>query len=263
MVLSGLSLYIGAAIAVGLFEVFSPVVVAWFRVGAAGLVLAAIYRPRLEDFVGRTGINAAIYGIVTMSMNMVFYQAINHVPLGTAVAVEFLGPIVIAAWGSKNLRDWLALLSATIGVLVISGATWSVSGGGILWALGAGALWAAYIVAGSRISAGSRSAMAVGFLYAGAAGLPMIMWLWPDAQPLPMPQLIGLAVGLGVLSAAIPYSLDQAVLRLAGPAYFAILQAILPLVAAIVGAFALHQWLSWQECFGIACVILAVMLRKP
>ncbi|AGF72884.1 hypothetical protein A605_09410 [Corynebacterium halotolerans YIM 70093 = DSM 44683] len=266
MVVSGVSLYAGAAIAVGLFEVFPPVVVAWFRMAAAAVILVVFNRPRLRDFIGETGFRAAVYGIVTMGMNMTFYEAIARLPMGTAVAIEFLGPIVVAAFGSRSVRDWGALILAAAGVLVISGASWATSADGILFALLAGALWAGYIVAGSRIAgdaATSRTSIATGFAWAAVVGLPLILWLWPTTVDMSAMQVVGLAAGLGLLSAAIPYSLDQVVLRMAGSAYFALLQAILPLVAAVIGAFALGQWLSWAELAGIVFVVAAVALRRP
>lgn len=90
-----------------------------------------------------------------------------------------------------------------------------------------------------------------------------MLWLWPSTVELPAIQVLGLAAGLGLLSAAIPYSLDQVVLRMAGSAYFALLQAILPLVAAVIGALALEQWLSGAEMAGIILVVVAVALRRP
>ena len=268
MVVSGLSLYAGAAVAVGPFAQFPPVVVAWFRIAAAGFILAVLARPRVRDFLGWPGFHAAVYGVVTMGMNMVFYQAIHSVPLGTAVAIEFLGPVAVAAWGSRNCRDWLALGLAVAGVLIISGATWTTAGAGLLWALAAGALWALYILAGSRVAAaaadgrGTRTTMAVGFCWAGLAGVPLVAVLWPSSLSLGGGAVVGLALALGLLSAAIPYSLDQVVLRMAGSAYFALLQAILPLVAAVVGAVALRQWLTLPEIAGIGLVVAAVTLRR-
>lgn len=266
MVISGVSLYAGAAIAVGLFDIFPPVIVAWFRIAAAAAILVAFNRPRFRDFLGQAGFRAAVYGIVTLGMNMTFYEAIARLPMGTAVAIEFLGPILVAAFGSRSLRDWGALLLAGMGVLVISGATWSTSAEGILFALAAGGLWAGYILAGSRIAgdaATSRASIATGFTWAALAGAPVMLWLWPSTVELPAIQVLGLAAGLGLLSAAIPYSLDQVVLRMAGSAYFALLQAILPLVAAVIGALALGQWLSGAEMAGIILVVVAVALRRP
>lgn len=248
MAVAGTSLYFGAAIAVGLFEVFPPVVVAWFRVAGAAVLLAVVHRPSISVFVGRAGWRAATYGVATMVMNMAFYEAIARIPMGTAV-------------GSKSVRDWAALVLAGAGVLVISGAVWSDSAAGIGFALAAGTAWALYIVVGARI--GTWDAMTAGFNWAAVAAAPVMVWLWPDDPGLAAPSLVGLILGLGLLSAAIPYSLDQVVLRMAGASYFALLQAVLPIVAAVVGALVLRQWLSLPELAGIGLVVCAVALRRP
>lgn len=266
MVASAVSLYAGAAIAVGLFAAFPAVVVAWFRIAGAAVLLVALRRPALRAFWGRSGYQAAAFGVVTMAMNMTFYQAISHIPLGTAVAIEFIGPVLVAAWGSRRRRDWLALALAVVGVVVISGAVWSTNAVGILWALTAGMMWAAYIVLGSRIAgdaARSRTSVAVGFTWAAVLAMPMVWLLWPDASGVGNVKLAVLILGLGLLSAALPYSLDQVVLRMAGAGYFALLQAILPMVATIIGALFLAQWLSAAEVIGVVLVIAAVALRKP
>lgn len=268
MVLNGLSLYAGAALAVGLFEEFPPALVAWMRVAAAALILLVLHRPVFRDFLGRTGFNAAVYGIATLGMNITFYEAIARLPMGTAVAIEFLGPILVAALGSRTLRDWVGLVLAGTGVFIISGAQWSDNRTGVLFALAAAFLWALYIITGSRIAgdaAASRTGMAVGFTWAAVLSLPLAGWWWPAAgavSPEPV-TVLGLALGLGVLSAVIPYGLDQVVLRMAGRDYFAILLAILPITAALMGALALGQALTRAEVTGIVLVVIAVALRRP
>ena len=262
MIASGVSLYAGAAVAVGLFDVLPPVIVAWFRISAAALILLVLVRPRLRDFRSPS---ALVYGVATMGMNMSFYEAIARLPLGTAVAVEFLGPVLVAALGSRSLRDWLALGLATLGVVVISGAVWSTAAVGLGFALLAGGLWAVYIVVGARIVGSSdspRTSMTVGFSLAAVLALPFMVWLWPADVGTPGTTLLGLALGLGVLSAIIPYTLDQVVMRMAGAAHFALLQALLPVVAAVLGAVALGQWLSGAEMLGIVLVVAAVALRR-
>lgn len=266
MVASGLSLYAGAALAVGLFDVLPPALVAWLRMSAAGLILVVLHRPGIRDFLGRAGFRAAVFGLVTLGMNMTFYEAIARLPMGTAVAIEFLGPIVVAAIGSRTVRDWLALALAGAGVVVLSGAQWAGAATGVLFALAAAALWAGYIVVGARISdaGASRTGLAVGFTWAGVLLIPLALWLWPqggvDLEPV---RLIALSLGLGLLSAVIPYSLDQVVLRMAGPAYFALLLALLPLTAAVLGALVLGQMLSVAEIVGILAVVAAVAVRRP
>ncbi|AWB81583.1 EamA family transporter [Corynebacterium yudongzhengii] len=266
MALAGGSLYVGSALAVGLFEVFPPAVVAWFRISGAAVLLLALHRPSLEAFIDSRGFNAAVFGLATLSMNMLFYEAIARIPMGTAVAIEFLGPIAVAALGSRSLRDWSALILAGAGVLVISGTVLSDSLSGIAFALGAGAAWAAYIVVGSRIAGtagASWDSLTAGFTWAAVLALPVMVFFWPADADMPTLNLLGLILGLGLLSAAVPYSLDQIVMRIAGAAYFAVLQAILPIVAAIVGAIALSQWLTMAELIGIVLVVAAVALRRP
>lgn len=266
MAVSGVSLYVGAAIAVGLFDVFPPALVAWLRISAAALVLLVLRRPTWLAFIGKAGATATVYGVATLGMNMSFYVAISHIPLGTAVAIEFLGPVLVAALGSRGLRDWAALLLASLGVLIISGATWSENAAGIFFALLAGGLWAGYIVIGAKLATATQdsgAAMAVGFSWAAVLTLPYALWAWPAEASLGEPRVLGLWLALGILSAAVPYSLDQVVLRLSGASYFAVLQAILPMAAALVGAIALGQWLSVAEACGIAVIVVAVALRQP
>ena len=98
---------------------------------------------------------------------------------------------------------------------------------------------------------------------AAVLALPFMVWLWPAGVDKPATTLLGLALGLGVLSAVIPYTLDQVVMRIAGASYFALLQALLPVVAALLGAVALGQWLSAAEIIGIVLVVAAVALRRP
>ena len=268
-VLAGVSMYAGAALAVGLFEIYPPAVVAWVRISAGALILLVLHRPKLRDFFGVSGRQAAIYGLFTMAMNMTFYVAIDHLPMGTAVAIEFLGPIAVAAWGSRSVRDWSALALAGIGVVVISGASWSSSAIGIIFALLAGVMWAGYILTGSKIAGdagGSWKSMAVGFTWAGLIASPVMIWQGAPHYAAADPNLlimVALALGLGFFSSVVPYSLDQIVLRWAGPGYFAVLQAILPVVAAVVGAIALGQWLSVPEVLGIVLVVAAVAIKRP
>jgi len=302
MVASGASLYAGAALAVGLFEQFPPAIVAWMRMSAAAVILVVLLRPKLSEFISTSGRLAGLFGLVTLGMNMVFYEAIARLPMGTAVAIEFLGPIAVAALGSRSGRDWLALILAATGVLTLSGAQWSSSASGVLFALGAAVLWAFYIVLGDKVSrdavapepvtgglsveedfqlsgqlaeqpaqqSSKRTGLAVGFGWAAVLSAPLVgLGLYAAEQAgvasinttmAPM-IIVGLAIGLGTLSAVIPYSLDQVVL--AGPAYFALLLALLPLVAAIAGAIVLGQMLTAVEVVGIAAVVAAVAVRKP
>lgn len=157
-------------------------------------------------------------------MNVAYYEAISRLPLGTAVAVEFTGPVLVAALASRRFRDIGAVGLAAVGVLLIADVRWSGSPVGVLWALGAAAMWAAYIVLGKRVArAGSGiDDLATGFTVAAVVLVPLLFVGGPGATtgfgvanlaPLADPAVLALSIGLGVLSSLIPYVLDQVVLR--------------------------------------------------
>lgn len=265
MIISGASLYTGAAVAVGLFAHFPPAVVAWMRIAAAAVILLAVVRPRLSAFRGRDGLIAGLYGLVTAAMNMTFYEAIARLPLGTAVAVEFLGPILVAAAAMRSWRHAASILAAGVGVWLIADVQLSGSPVGMAFILAAAALWAGYILLGARVASGSapRDGMTVGFLYASVLTSPILLTATPSAvtDGPGWVMIISLALGLGTLSAVIPYGLDQYILVQAGKDYFAILLALLPLTATAIGFIALGQQVSLAEGLGIAAIVLAVLLR--
>src|SRR6478609_9212892 len=261
-VIGAVSMYAGAALAVGLFTVLAPAAVAVLRMVGAAVVLLAWRRPGREAWRGGRVLRAAAFGLATAGMNIAFYEAIARLPLGTAVAVEFCGPVAVAAVASRRPRDIAAVVMAAIGVALIADVRWSGAPSGVLWALAAAALWAAYIVLGKRVAGAGNGLddMAVGFAVAAVALSPLL--LLPDGvtglAALADPVVLVLAVGVGVLSSVVPYVLDQIVLRRVGQARFAVLLALLPATATIVGLIALRQVPSPLE----AAVIGAVALRS-
>jgi inner membrane transporter RhtA len=270
-VIGGASMYAGAALAVGLFAEASPAGVAWLRLAGAAVVLA-VWRLAAArsgrssgSWTGRRVALASAFGLVTAAMNIVFYEAIARLPLGTAVAVEFSGPVLVAALGSRTRRDWAALGLVVAGVALIADVRLEGSLVGVLCALGAALLWAGYIVLGTRVSAGSDSAgegidgLALGFVVATVVLSPLALTVGPVAAS---PALLGSALALGVLSSVVPYVLDQVVLRRVGQARFALLLALLPLTATVVGLVGLAQVPAPLEAVGIAAVVIGVALRR-
>ena len=265
-VIGAVSMYVGAALAVGLFTVLAPAAVAVLRMLGAAAVLLAWRRPSAAAWRGARLLRAAAFGLATAGMNIAFYEAIARLPLGTAVAVEFCGPVAVAAVASRRPRDIAAVVLAAVGVALIADVRWSGSPSGVLWALAAAALWAAYIVLGKRVAGAGNGLddMAVGFAVAAVVLSPLL--LLPRGAPglaaLADPVVLLLAVGVGVLSSVVPYVLDQLVLRRVGQARFAVLLALLPATATIVGLIALRQVPSPLEGVGIAAVVVAVALRS-
>ncbi len=267
MIVSGVSLYTGAALAVGLFDVFPPTVVAWMRMAGAAVILLVLFRPKLSVFTGRVGLIAAFYGLATAAMNMTFYEAIARIPLGTAVAVEFLGPIVVAAVVSRTWRQIAAVVLAGAGVVLIADVQLTANPVRLAFVLAAAALWAGYILMGAKVAgaASPKDSMTVGFAYAALLTSPVLLLTdgSPAAGASDWGWLLLTVLGLGFLSAVVPYGLDQVILQKAGADYFAILLALLPLTAALIGFVGLGQVMEGKELFGMAAIVIAVVLRTP
>jgi inner membrane transporter RhtA len=264
-VVGGLSMYVGAALAVGLFDRLSPAAVAVLRILGAAVVLLAWRRPGRAAWRGPRLARAVAFGFATALMNLTFYEAIARLPLGTAVAIEFCGPVVVAALASRRPRDVAAVAMAALGVLLIADVRWSGSPLGVVFALGAAALWAAYIVLGRRLAVAGNGVddMAVGFAVAAVALSPVVVVGAADHPgALADPVVLLIAVGVGVLASVVPYVLDQVVLRRVGQARFAVLLALLPATATVVGLVGLAQVPSFAEAVGIAAVVAAVALRS-
>ncbi|HVL84724.1 MAG TPA: EamA family transporter [Pseudonocardia sp.] len=264
-VLGGVSMYVGAALAVGLFDRLSPAAVAVLRLVGAAVVLLAWRRPPAAAWRGVRLRGAAAFGLATGLMNVAFYEAVARLPLGTAVAIEFCGPVAVAALASRRPRDVAAVVLAAAGVLLIADVRWSGSPAGVLLALAAAVMWAAYIVLGKRVASAGNGFddLAVGFAVAAVVLSPLLFLRGAAGlAPLAEPVVLVLAVGVGVLSSVVPYVLDQVVLRRVGRARFAVLLALLPATATVVGLVALGQVPGPTEALGIAAVVAAVALRS-
>ena len=257
--------YLGAAIGVFLFETTQPATVAWLRTATAAAVLLAWRRPWRHTWTVRTVWAAAGFGLVTAGMNVAFYEAIARIPLGTAVAIEFVGPVAVATLGSRRYRDTVAVLLVAAGVVLLAGVQTDVDWAGVGFALTAAALWAGYIVVGKTIAdAGAGiDSLAVAMAAASVALAPLLVGiqLGTDATVFADSRTWLLGLGVGVLSSVIPYALDQPVLATIGRARFALLLALLPATAAVVGAVVLRQHPTPVEVVGIALVMVALVVN--
>ncbi|MCP2195402.1 DUF952 domain-containing protein [Williamsia deligens] len=270
-VVGAVAQYVGAAVAVGVFPRADPATVGWLRTLFGGLAVVLVARPSWVFADRRRTARAAVFGLVTLAMNIAFYQAISRVDLGVAVAVEFVGPVVVAALGTRGARGSAALVSVIVGVVLVSGALDGEVTVGVLWAVAAGGLWGGYIVLGARVSSTHAGRdgrwrrgvedLGVGLTAAGIAAAPVVLTVSAvTGASWPSPAVVGLCVVVGVLSSATPYVLDQIVLVRIGRARFALLLALLPLTAAVVGAVALRQAPSVAELIGMAAVVVAIVV---
>lgn len=262
---SGFTQYAGAALAVGLFAVIPPASVAWWRLAVSAVVLLAWRRPWRQSWTRRELAGAALFGVVLATMNVVFYVAIAYLPLGTAVAIEFLGPVAVAAATGRGWRDRMAIALAALGVVLLAGV--QLEGGltndvliGLLAILGSAAAWAGYILLGRRIAVkrDGISALAVGMTAGALVYSPLAVGA---LAPVITDVRRALAVlGIAVLSSVIPYAIEQLVLRRVTAARFAILLALLPVTAAVIGAIFLQQVPTIVEAFGMVLVCAAIVL---
>jgi inner membrane transporter RhtA len=252
------SVQFGSALAAKLFAQVGPSGAVLLRLVSATIVLLALWRPRLRGWSARELVLAASFGLVLAGMNLSFYAALDRIPLGVAVTIEFVGPLTVAIASSRRPLDLLWVVLAVAGILALTHAgTAGLSGAGILLALLAGCFWGAYILLNAR----------VGRAFEGGAGLAVAMCVAAVlALPLGVADggsqlltlhalLIGSAVGM--LSSAIPYSLEVEALRRIDPGVFAVLMSLEPAVAATAGFLVLGQGLGWRALLGIALVVLA------
>ncbi len=256
------SQYLGAATAFELFDEMGPGTVALLRVAGASAVLVVLRRSWRRHWSRIELAWTAAFGVALASMNLFFYLAIERVPLGNSVAIEFIGPIAVAAFGTRTLRSGWALALAIGGVVVLAGFAPPEAQLGALFSLIAGTLWAGYIILGHRVA---RSGMAVDGLgvgmLIGAVVISPAGFGGLDAGVAAPLLLLG-GVAAGVLSNVIPYGIDQLVMQRLARARFALLQALLPVTATLIGLVWLSQVPNVREVAGIAAVIAAIVINR-
>jgi len=261
LLFSAISIQAGAALAKELFPALGPAGATGLRVVLAAALLLLLFRPPLRA-VTRTHWAALVpYGIALGMMNLTFYLALERIPLGLAVTLEFVGPLGVALLASRRLVDlaWVALAAA--GILLLApwdGGAASLDPVGMLLALLAGACWAVYILVGGRLSRllpHEGHGVALGMAVAALSILPFALAAAPAAAPTPRLLLLGLAVA--VLSSALPYTLEMWALRKLPSGTFGILMSLEPVVAALVGYAFLGERLDAGQWVAVFCVCAA------
>ena len=260
-IVAAVSQYLGAALAFSIFDNLGTSTVATLRVLGAALVLILLRRSWRRSLKDLDMFWTASFGIVLAGMNLCFYLAIDNLPLGNAVAIEFLGPIAVAAAGHRSARNLVSLIVASLGVLLLAQVTSEGTVTGVLFALAAGTLWGFYIVLGSKVArtGAHLDGLGIGMLIGGLAIFPSSLHTIDRAFDSPLLMLVALSTG--VLGNVIPYGIDQLVFRRISNTRFAFLQSLLPATAACVGILVLRQKTSIGELVGISLIIFAIGLR--
>jgi inner membrane transporter RhtA len=265
-VVSAVFHYLGPAFAVLLFAHVDVLGVAWLRIASAALIFAAWRRPwrmlvgapwsQLRDLIA--------FGVVLGAMNSIFYLAIDRLPLGTVAAIEFVGPVALAALGARSRRNILALGLVIVGGVALMDVRLADEPLGFAFAFANCGLFMLYVVLGHRIA---RDGGAEGIDRLGAAMLVALLTVMPlglaEAAPaFGEPILLLAGIGVGVCSSVIPYICDQLAMARLPRATFALLLALLPATAATIGLVVLRQTPTLAEVAGIALIMGAVAIHQ-
>ncbi len=251
------SVQLGAAGSVALFDEIGPGGTAWLRLTWAGLILLAVVRPRVRALTAGQWRAAVLLGAVSAALTLSFLAAIDRLPLGTAVAVEFLGPLGVATAQSRRRSALIWPVIAALGVLALT-RPWSgdLDLIGLGYALTAAACWAGYILLTQHVGDAlpGLTGLAISLPVAALVATP-----WGIAQAVPNLTWLIVAQGLGlaILLPLVPYVLELSALRRLTTSAFGVLMSLEPAIGTVVGAVLLSQGLSLLQATGIALVVAA------
>jgi inner membrane transporter RhtA len=253
------SVQFGSAFAAKLFAQAGPGGVVFLRLALSGLALIAVTRPRLRGRTRADLVAAVTFGLVLGGMNWSFYEALDRLPLGVAVTIEFVGPLVVAIVGSRRALDlvWVALAGGGVVLLALRGSHQGVHALGVGLALVAATCWAFYILLSKRVGAvfarldGLAVALGVGTLLVAPAGIV------EGGSALGRPSVLLGGVAVAFLSSLIPYSLEIVALRRLSAAAFGLLMSLEPAMAALAGVLVLSEHITGVLLAALVMVIVA------
>jgi inner membrane transporter RhtA len=247
----------GAAVAIKLFPTVGAGGAVFLRLAIAAIVLGGVVRPSLRAF-SRTDLGLMVaFGVVLAAMNASFYLALDRIPLGVAVTIEFLGPLGVAIAGSRRLVDGLWVLLAAGGVVLLARGGGHLSTAGVLFAGVAAAFWAGYILLSQRVGRAvpGLSGLAVALIVGAVVTAPY--GLVAGGTGLVRPGVVGKGVAVALLSSVVPYSFELLALRRLRAATFGVLMSLEPAMAALSGLLFLGQHLRDREWLALGCVMVA------
>ena len=259
--------YLGPSFAVLLFPSVGVLGVAWMRIAAAAAIFAPWTAPwrTMAKADGQTRRLLIGLGVCLAVMNTAFYLALDRLPMSLVAAIEFVGTIGVALYGLRSARNLTALGLAVLGVFLLIDVRWSSDPIGLFWAFLNGALFVGYIVLGHRVSEAGASggverlgaAMAIAFLFILPIGFR------EASRAFGNPTLVLAGIGVGVSSSVIPYVCDQLAMSRLPRASFALMLALLPATATVVGIIVLAQIPSLRDTLGVALVMAGVAVHRP
>jgi inner membrane transporter RhtA len=257
-VLAMVSIQTGAALAKGLFASIGPEGAVALRLVMAALILLAVWRPWRKPLKRRDLGVIALYGVTLGVMNLALYMALDRIPLGIAVALEFTGPLSLALIASRRRLDlvWVALAVAGLAVLLPLRGAHAVDWIGASLALLAGLCWALYIIFGQKLGdVDQGQAVSIGMVIAACVGAPL--GIAHAGMDLFAPYALIIGLTIAALSSAIPYSLELYAMNRLPTAAFGVLMSLEPAIAAVSGGLILKESLTIWQWAGIGAVIVA------
>lgn len=259
--------YLGPSFAVLLFPSIGVLGVAWLRIASAAAIFAPWTRPwrTLAQASQRTRILLIALGGCLAIMNCSFYLALDRLPISLVAAIEFIGTIGVALYGLRTGRNFAALALTAVGVFILIDVKWSSDPLGLFWAFLNGGLFVGYITLGHRISQGGASS---GVERLGAAMAIALVFVMPIGiveafKAFGAPILLLAGIGVGICSSVIPYISDQLAMSRLPRSSFALLLALLPATATIIGVIVLAQIPSLKDVLGVVVVMTGVAIHKP
>jgi inner membrane transporter RhtA len=257
LVLLGIvTVQLGSALAKHLFSAVGSFGAVALRLFFAATVLILVWRPSLR-MNRRAWTVVLCYGVILGLMNQCFYLALDRIPLGIAVTIEFLGPLAVALAGSRRWLDALWAVLAAGGVVLLMEGRGDLNLVGFVFAIAAGTCWGLYILVGAALGRHTTqgNGLALGMAVAALMAVPLGV---ADSGPaLVRPWVLAAGLGVALLSSVIPYSLDLEALRRVPPRVFGILMSLEPAMAALIGLFVLREALRPAQWIAVLCVVAA------
>jgi inner membrane transporter RhtA len=253
-----ISVQIGAAVGKELFSVIGPLGTTFLRLGFAAILLLILWRPQIRGLTRTQASSVLLFGIVLAAMNGVFYSAIHYIPLGIAVALEFVGPLGLALIQSRRVKDLVWAILAVVGIFLLApigqGAV-NLLGMGL--AILAGICWAGYILCSAKVGHSFTGGRGLALAVAVATIAIAPLGIRNGGVALLRPQVLLTGVAIAILSSVIPFSLELEALRRLPSRVFGILMSVEPAVATLIGFVVLHEAIGLREILAIALIISA------
>jgi inner membrane transporter RhtA len=251
------SAQVGSAVAKSLFAALGPAATVSLRTAFAALILLLVWRPRLRDRSRADLLASLALGVTLAGLSLSFYSALERIPLGVAMTLEFAGPLGIALVGSRRRLDLLWALLAVAGIVVLSPIGGTVDPLGAALALLGGAFWAGYILLSARIGRTIPGGGGLAMAMTVAALVTLPFGLAASERVAAEPRLLVVALGVALLSSIVPFSLELEALRRMPVRVFGVLMSLEPAIAALVGLVLLGEALGLREAAAIGLVVTA------